>query len=146
MGTINNNTRTVIEMMQSILLGDGGVIEASALPDLFNGDAPVNVHAKVPGVYRAGTDSSNKRNLLSIYEVVTADNSPFDDNFKGYVRRAHAQGGAKPAGRDAEAAAAGIKKLARNGGITTAAKLDPAAARSRRGRELVAAVRGEHSR
>ena len=139
MGTANNNTKTVIEMVRKVMLEDG-VIDAAELPRLFHGKAPVNVHAKVPGVYRAGTDPSDRRNLLSIYEIVTANDSPFDDNFKGYVRAAFTRGNTKP-GRDVDGAVAAIKDLAAKGGIITAAQLDPAAARRRRGRELVAAVR-----
>lgn len=137
----NSKTKTLLGIIRSALASGNLQIEASALPELFEGDMIANVHAKVPGQWRKKRTYGDNRDLMSIAEV--AAHNEFDANFKGWVARAartrtaasKAQG--KTAGDVAGRAAGELGRLAKTGEITTAANLP---SRGARGRELVGAV------
>lgn len=137
----NSKTKTLLGIIKAALASGNLQIEASALPELFEGDMIANVHAKVPGQFRKARVYGDNRDLMSIAEVVA--HNEFDANFKGWVARAartktaasKAQG--KTAGDAAGRAAGELTRRARTGEITTAANLP---SRGTRGQELVGAV------
>ena len=84
----NMNTITLVEIVRAAVRdGEYAIDKYAGFKELFQGTAPANVHATVPGIFHQG-ENGRRGKLKTVYDVVTQDPN-FGENAKGLVRLAH---------------------------------------------------------
>lgn len=138
MGQHNLKTKTLLGIVHKALSDSNYAIDQyPEFRELFEGQAPANVHARVDGQWHVNAAGQRTR-LKTIYEVVTQDPN-FGENAQGIVRQAwqrQTEAAPRAPGKTEEQA---MEALA--GRLVTAHRIpSPDDARKRRGKELIAAA------